>query len=127
MTIITRKNIIDKLLAWKESRISEEELESFSDLYILGEHDVNFEDWIDDQSASFDVMSLIAMMDLDLYCKDDVDKSIQFLKSPINSYASAKEEFFSYIKNIDKRKRALQLADNPYYAANELLNSGHDL
>ncbi len=98
MKMISRKDVINKLKEWQDHKISATDIQDWVCPLYPG-HNVDYEDWINDESAIREVLSQLDMLDMNLIISDDAQMFIDLLKTPIADFQLA---FANYKKSQDK-------------------------
>jgi hypothetical protein len=91
---LTRQEIIDKLIQWRNSNLTRDQLiEWANDRYVPGS--VDFDDWEGEEanSVSNEVLSCLSMMDIDDYSEDDIPSFLEFLKTPSGQFETGYRRF----------------------------------
>lgn len=113
--ILTRDNMLSKVLDWKSNIISETEINSWvNSLYPSDEVDYN--DWENNHSVANEVLCFLDNLDMNLGTIDDIPQIIIFLKTPIGEFDNGYSQWISYLETIDIDKRKNCLMENPFYA-----------
>ena len=116
MNIITRDNIKEKLLLWKEGKINSRDLLEFSDLYVI-EDNYELEDWEGGlpNSISSEVLGIFQMIDLDPITREDVPYILYMLDTPLGDFEKAYGKWVSYYKDKNLDKIIAQVKNDPLF------------
>lgn len=98
--IIKRRDILDRLLQWKNGNLTRDEIYAWAnEIYFPGE--IDFDDWegVKDNSVANEILSRLGMLNLDSYSENDIPVFIEFLNTPIGQFETGYDKF---IKQIDK-------------------------
>ncbi len=117
-TIITRSDIIAKLLEWQEGKLTAEDLNNWAVRFYLHD-DVDYSDWEGDEeerSVTNEVLAQLDSIDMNLMIPDDVPAYLEFLDTPLGKFEDGYAKLESYLNSIDYKERARLLAGNEFYA-----------
>lgn len=101
MNRVSRIDIVQKLKMWESGEISREEVFRWADdLYFPGAVEFDDREGIDAQSVANEVLSRMAMLDVEQYGKDIIPIFLRFLNTPNGNFYKGYQEFVASIKNI---------------------------
>lgn len=98
---ITRRDVSDRLLQWKNGDLTRDELYSWADeIYFPGA--IDFDDWegAEDNSVANEVLSRLAMLDIDSYSEKDIHVFLEFLNTPIGQFETGYKTFINQIEKV---------------------------
>lgn len=107
-----RTLLIEMLLKWKKGDVSERDVHEMAEDLLERQ---------EDESARSDKVEQEALIQLDALPQqwitvEDVSAMVTLLQTPRGEEAKGLAEWSEYWENIDFRKRARQVASNPYYS-----------
>jgi len=116
MKKITRKDLKEKLLRWREGQITAQELNDWAGRNYPND-DVEYEDWdeAEENSVTNEVLAALDMMDMNLMTPKDVSAYLDFLETPPSAFEEGYKQLQQYLNQIDIKKRAAVLVTDPFY------------
>jgi hypothetical protein len=103
------------LQRWRSNEIDEREVHEEAER-LLDEHG-----WIeypenDDRSVVMEVLSQLAILNLQLVTREDIPAMLGFLDTPPGEASKAWQPWRRYWNSLDYEKRREELKQNPYYS-----------
>lgn len=112
--MITLKKIKQKIIDWKDDKISTIEIQQWGeDKYMSGEMK-NSQLNEADHFIAIEVLQYLEFINMNLTIKDDIPYILIFMDSG-HLYKDACKDWYKYRDNINYKKRAEELKDNPFY------------
>lgn len=112
--IITRKQLKDLLMQWRNGELSEEQLHDWAENRYLTD-EVDYSDWENDNSVTNEVLGALDMMNMNLMTKEDIESYLTFLDTPPGQFSQGYGKLEDYLKMINYSERKRTLAKIPFY------------
>lgn len=112
--VITRQEIKDILLKWKNSTISAKDVQKWAKN--ISDKNYGFEDWDEHgNSVSNEIVNMLDSLAMNLILQEDIDCYLAFLKTPISEFEKGYFLWDQYLESINYNKRKKLLKDNILY------------
>ena len=110
--IVTRQELIDLLLDWKEGRVEAIDVFNVGN-ELFDDDEKDYDDWelpggsdnFDNNSIAHEVVCCLENLDVDLLLKEDIDAYIEILKTPIGKWKEGMKKLGEYTSKIDYEDR----------------------
>lgn len=113
--LITRNDISEMLLMWKNDTLNEKDVFSWvEENYFPGSAD--FDDWEGDSSVTSEVLLQLDSLDMNLIMKSDIEAYLEFLSTPLGHFELGYQKWRKYIDTINYEERKKELKGNSFYS-----------
>ncbi len=114
--ILKRDEVAQKLREWQSGHLSSEDLLQWADRHYPSD-DLDYEDWEGDDSVTNEVLTALAMLDMNLSLPEDAGIYLDLLSTPAGQFQKGYARYKESLETIDYPGRCPTLKNVPLYAA----------
>ena len=112
--IVTRQDIKDILLKWKNNVITAENVQNWA--MNVCDSDFEYEDWDEHgNSVSNEILNMLDGLAMNLILQEDIDCYLRFLNTPIDKFKKGYSSWDKYLESINYDTRKSMLKNNMLY------------